>query len=727
GIELTYTDQLTDLNAEKLNKFDGLMIYANSVEIKPDQEKALLDYVESGHGLIPLHCASYCFLNSPKYVALVGAQFQRHGTGTFRTRIAQPDHALLKGFQGFESWDETYVHTKHNEQDRVVLEYREDKDGKEPWSWVRTQGKGRIFYTAWGHDERTFSNPGFHNLVERGVRWTVGKDPQLAGLYADKPTLTAKRTDVKPFEYIEGAKIPFYPPSRQSGKPTDPISKMQKPLAPAESQKHYVMPEGFELQLFASEPQIGKPIAMTWDERGRLWVAETVDYPNEKQPEGVGRDRIRICEDTDGDGRADKFTIFAEKLSIPTSLICVRGGVVVHQAPETLFLKDTNGDDVADVREVLFTGWSVGDTHAGPSNLQYGFDNWLYGIVGYAGFEGTIGGEKQSFRTGFYRFKPDGSKFEFLRNTNNNSWGVGFSEEGVLFGSTANGNPSEYMPIPNRYYEAVRGWSSSVLGGIAGSPNFDAITENVRQVDHHGRFTAAAGHALYTARNYPREYWNRTAFVTEPTGHLIATFVLDAQGAGYSSKMGWDLLASDDEWAAPIVAEVGPDGNVWVIDWYNFIVQHNPTPQGFQNGKGNAYETPLRDKTHGRIYRLVHKDGPKTKPINLSKATPEELVATLKNDNLLWRRHAQRLLVERRKTDVVPQLIALANDQSSDELGLNVGAIHALWTLQGLKALADSNSAATEVAAKALQHPAAGVRRAALQLLPRTEELIVQI
>ncbi|HTN74459.1 MAG TPA: c-type cytochrome, partial [Pirellulaceae bacterium] len=120
-------------------------------------------------------------------------------------------------------------------------------------------------------------------------------------------------------------------------------------------------------------------------------------------------------------------------------------------------------------------------------------------------------------------------------------------------------------------------------------------------------------------------------------------------------------------------------------------------------------------------------DGPKTKPINLSKATPEELVATLKNDNLLWRRHAQRLLVERRKTDVVPQLIALANDQSNDELGLNVGAIHALWTLHGLSALADSHSAATEVAVKALQHPAAGVRRTALQLLPRTEEFIAQI
>lgn len=727
GIELTYTDKMSDINTENLNKYAGLMIYANTVEIKPDQEKALIEYVESGHGLIPLHCASYCFLNSQKYVDLVGAQFQRHGTGTFRTQLAQPDHELLKGFKGFESWDETYVHTKHNDKDRTVLEYRQEKEGREPWTWVRTQGKGRVFYTAWGHDERTWGNPGFHNLVERGVRWAVGQDPQIAGVFADKPAMTAQRADVKPFEYVNDARVPFYPPSKQWGVQAEPQTKMQKPLDPAESQKHYTMPEGFKLELFAAEPQIGKPIAMTWDERGRLWIAETVDYPNEMQRKGEGRDRIRICEDTDGDGKADKFTVFAEKLSIPTSLICINGGVVVHQAPETLFLKDTNGDDVADEKKVLFSGWSTGDTHAGPSNLNYGFDNWLYGMVGYAGFEGRIGGERQSFRTGFYRFRPDGSKFEFLRNTNNNSWGVGFSEDGVLFGSTANGNPSEYMPIPNRYYEAVRGWSSSVLGGISGSPNFAPSTENIRQVDHHGKFTAAAGHALYTARNYPREYWNRTAFVAEPTGHLLATFVMEPQGAGYRSKMAWSQLASDDEWAAPIMAEVGLDGNVWVIDWYNYIVQHNPTPAGFQNGKGNAYETPLRDKKHGRIYRLVHQDAKPVAALSLHNASPEKLVETLANNNLFWRRNAQRLLIERGQDDVVPALLKLTQDQKVDEIGLNPGAMHALWTLHGLGALVAKNVSNVEAVTAALQHPSAAVRRAAIQVLPREAAQTSQI
>jgi hypothetical protein len=747
GIDLTYSDKVADLNPKTLAQYDGLLIYANTERISQEQEKALLDYVAGGKGFIPIHCASYCFLNSDKYVELVGAQFQRHGTGTFRATRSDADHPILKGFAGFESWDETYVHTKHNDKGRTILEFRVDTSGREPWTWVREHGKGRVFYTAWGHDERTWGNAGFQNLIERGIRWAVGQDPGVVPAYAEAPEITPKRKDVKPFEYVDvGKKIPNYTPSRVWGTQGEPLSKMQLPLDPAESLKHYVTPVGFEVQLFAAEPDIQKPICMAFDERGRLWIAETIDYPNEKQPEGQGRDRIRICEDTNGDGRADKFTIFADKLSIPTSLVFYRGGVIVHQAPQTLYLKDTTGDDVADEKIVLFSGWSTGDTHAGPSNLRYGLDNWYYGIDGYSGFAGQIGGERQSFRQGFYRFqmpvlssgeaKPaapwtDGIRFEFLRNTNNNSWGVGISEEGVVFGSTANGNPSEYMPIANRFYESVRGWSSSVLTGIAGNPEFHPITENVRQVDYHHRFTAAAGHAIYTARTYPRDYWNRAAFISEPTGHLAATFLLQQSGAGYRSRNAWNLLASDDEWAAPIAADVGPDGNVWVIDWYNYIVQHNPTPIGFRTGRGNAYETDLRDKKHGRIYRVVYRGEGKeiagATPFSLQGASPAKLVETLKHPNMLWRLHAQRLLVERGERDVAAPLVALVKGQNVDEIGLNVGAIHALWTLHGLGLLEGSHAEALGVATAALMHASAGVRRNAILVLPRNEPALAAL
>jgi hypothetical protein len=474
-------------------------------------------------------------------------------------------------------------------------------------------------------------------------------------------------------------------------------------------------------------------------------VAESVDYPNDlvespkEDPTApvAGHDRIVTLVDTDGDGRADRREVFAEKLSIPTSMLAHEGGLIVAQAPHMLFLKDTDGDGTADVRKVLFSGWGTSDTHAGPSNLTWGLDGWVYGIVGYSGFSGQVAGEKLRFGAGFYRFRPDGSKLEYLRSTNNNSWGCGFSEEGLLFGSTANGNPSEHMPLPNRVYERVRGWSATTLTGIAGSPLMELAPKAfapgesvaIRQVDHHGRFTAAAGHRLYTARVYPKEYWNRTAFVCEPTGHIVAAFQLMPKGAAFSSRMAWDLVASDDEWTAPISADVGPDGQVWVIDWYNYIVQHNPTPAGYETGKRGAYVTPLRDKTHGRIWRVVHGQSPSTSRKTLAQAGPAELVVALRDDNMFWRERAQRKLVERAAgradggRDVVPPLIELVRDASVDAIGLNPGAIHALWTLKALGGLEgpQADSLAVATAHSALGHPSAGVRMNAVKVLPRDQ------
>lgn len=745
GIDMKYTDNLKDINPETLAQFDGLMIYANTDQIDPATEKAMIDYVEAGHGFIPLHCASYCFLNSPKYIDLVGAQFQRHGTGTFRTRMADAQHPIMQGFGGFESWDETYVHTKHNEKGRTVLTYRVNDREKEPWTWVREQGDGRVFYTAWGHDSRTWTNPGFQNLVERGIRWATGQDPAAAGDFPPKqeglmtafdrpmniPSMQKPNKDVEPFDYVDvGAKIPNYTAGESWGTQAEPMTKMQLPLSPEESEKHLVLPKGFEAKLFASEEIFdgGKPIAMTWDAKGRLWLCMTLDYPNELHTSGPGRDRIVVCEDTDGDLQADKVTTFADGLSIPTSLAFYNGGVIVQNGEETLFLKDTDGDDVADERKVIFSGWNMRDTHGGVSNFQYGHDNWIWGMQGYNDSHVVVEGEEQpGFRNGFFRFKPDGSELEFIRSTDNNTWGLGISEEGIIFGSTANGCPSVYMPIPNRYYEGVRGWKASLtLHSMADTYKFDPITDKVRQVDHFGGYTAGAGHSLYTARNYPEGFWNRVAFVNGPTGHLTGAFVISRDGSGFHSTSPFNLVSSDDEWTAPIQAEVGPDGNVWMLDWYNYIVQHNPTPHGFKTGKGAAYETDLRDKRHGRIYRIVYTGEGAKEDKNwaqdLEKAPNEEVIAALSSDNLLWRRHAQRILVERGDMSVVPALIERLSDDSVDSIGLNVGAIHALWVLDGLDAMADPTSDATQAVYASLEHKAPGVRRNAVQVLPNVPE-----
>jgi type 1 glutamine amidotransferase len=168
----TYSVDPADLNDANLAKYDEIIIYANHSKITPEQEKALLDFVASGKGFLPLHSASFCFQNSPAYIALVGAQFQKHKTGEFVTDIVKPDHAVMLGIQPFQVWDETYVHTKHN-NDRTVLMERVDETGREPWTWVRTHGKGRVFYTAYGHDERVWSHPSFHRLVRNGIFWAA--------------------------------------------------------------------------------------------------------------------------------------------------------------------------------------------------------------------------------------------------------------------------------------------------------------------------------------------------------------------------------------------------------------------------------------------------------------------------------------------------------------------------------------------------------------------------
>ncbi len=729
GIDIEYTEDLNALNLKKLSQYDCLIIYGNMTKITPEQEEALLTYVRSGKGFVPLHCASYCFLNSPKYIALVGAQFRRHGGEVFRTEIAKPDHEVMRRFGGFESWDETYVHHKHNDDGRIVLSYRKEGDGKEPWTWVRREGKGRVFYTAWGHDARTWGNPGFQNLVERGIRWVSRKNvasvpAYLADLPFPVPEMTAFAKDPKPFKYVD-AKIPNYIPGRRWGVQKEPGGKMQLPVSPEESMKHHRVPKGFKVELFASEEMLeGKPICMSWDEAGRLWIGETKDYPNDLQPPGKGNDRIRILEDTDGDGKADKTTVFVDKISIPSSIAFYKGGIIVHAQTQTIYFKDTNGDDKADVDVLLFTGWGMGDTHGGASNLQWGLDNWIWGMQGYNYSRFRVAGKEVGFRMGFYRFKPNGSDMEFVRSTNNNTWGMGFSEGGLVFGSTANRNPSVYMPIANRYYEAVRGWGPSTLGSIAKNHLFNPATDKVRQVDQFGGYTAAAGHALYTARTYPKEYWNRTAFVNGPTGHLTGTFVIKQQGTDFKSENLFNLFDSRDEWTAPIMAEVGPDGHVWMIDWYNFIVQHNPTPRGFRNGRGNAYVTDLRDKKHGRIYRIVYDQAEKAERFTLKNASAEKLVSALKHENRFWRIHAQRLLVERGIDDVVPLLGKLIADRSVDSLGLNVGAIHALWTLHGLGVMNEGhplNDAGARLAQSALNHPSWAVRRNAVLVLPRTD------
>ena len=708
GIQLTHVSTPAEaLTSQVLGDYDGLLLYGDHTAITPAQERALVGFVEGGKGLVALNAAIEMFPSSSAYGDLIGARGDRKGSAEFTAEQLQASGTILKGLQPFSTTDDTYTLTKQSAAGRSVLMERVEGGVRTPQTWIRTQGKGRVFYTAYGN-EKTWPVPGFRQLVEQGVLYAV---PDEARKCWDE----LKMPDLK---YEDGHNIPNY-------ENRDPAPKFQLPFTPQESMKFVQVPAGFSLELFASEPDIVKPISFTFDERGRLWVIEAINYPNDVRNGEPGDDRIKIAEDTDGDGKADKFTIFADRLNLPTSLTFANGGVIVSAAPHMLFLKDTDGDGKADVRQIVSTGWGIRDTHAGPSNLQYGPDNYIWGSVGYSGFEGEMNGKKLQFTQGTYRFKPDGSDFEYVTMSTNNTWGLGFTENFDVFGSTANNDPSFLVAIPNRFFEGVEGLPPARGSG----PGYQSAaqfytahytTPYIRQVDVFGGYTAGSGHYFYTARSFPKEYWNRIAFITEPTAHLVGQGIIESKGAGFVTRDGWNLLSGSEEWVAPVHAQVGPDGAVWVSDWYNFIAQHNPTPMGYVNGRGNAYEQPLRDHSRGRIYRVVYKHATPAKKRSLSTTDRAGLLEALASDNMFWRLHAQRLLVERGQKDVVPQLVALVRNKMVDEVGTNGGAFHALWTLQGLGETANPASEGYKAAVEALKHPAAGVRKAAVMVLPKT-------
>lgn len=694
GINLTYSeDPAKTFTAGNLEKYDAVLMYGNwnqNTAMPTEQLSALVSWVEEGGGFVPVHCASACYGGSPEFIKLVGARFKSHGGEEFQVRNVKPKHPILNGLEGYRAWDESYVHDQHGD-DREVLQVRED----EPWTWTRTQGEGRVFYTAGGHDHRVWDLPQFHQLLRNGIFWAVGHENYRLLSSLDLPTLEQEKVS-----------LPGYRERKE-------ITMAQKPLPASESMKLAQVPVGMELSLFASEPDIVNPIFVNWDERGRAFVIETIDYPNNLQAGNIGHDRITICEDTNGDGRADRFTRFAEKLSVPTSLVFANGGVICTNGSEVLFLKDTTGNDRADVREVLFDGFKTHDTHAGVSNLRYGFDGWIYATIGYAGFKGSVGGKRHEFSQGVFRFMPDGSALEFIQNTTNNTWGLGFTEEFDILGSTANGNPSWFTTFAKDVYASV-GLNQARTPAADNNPIFNPMSMDIRQVDQFDKYTAGAGHALYTARRFPSDYHNRIAFVCGPTGKLVGNFEMARDGAGWKATQSHNnLYASADAWSAPVCAEVGPDGAVWICDWYNIIVQHNPTPNrnsagvDARNGKGNAYETPLRDKQHGRIYRVYPKGTPDDANPGIDADKPASLAAALDHPNLFWRLHAQRLISERANKDLAPELERLVKTTEFAP----PHALHALASVgalspQLLESSLNSGQAATRRAAIRLANPA---------------------
>ncbi|PQJ28657.1 PVC-type heme-binding CxxCH protein [Rubritalea profundi] len=688
GINYTYAHQPTALTKENLVKYDALLVYGNHDEINEEQETALLEYSHNGGACVFLHSACGCFRNSEKFIALLGAQFKSHGKGVFRTKIVNPDHPVMKGFPGFECWDESYVHQKHN-QDRVVLQKRED----EPWTWVRTNGKGRIFYTASGHDDRCWSLSEYQDLIYRSIIWTIG----------DKKAQLISKLKLPELQYTE-PKVNIIQGKNWPDKPRDrgvPATHLQQPLSVKDSIKLVQVPVEMAIQVFASEPMIVNPIAINWDNKGRLWAVEAYDYPNSHVTNSPGKDRIKMLTDTNGDGKADTVSVFAEGLTIATSVLPIDKGCITTDGEEMVYLEDSNNDGKSDKRHVIFKGINLYDTHACVSNLHLGMDGWIYATVGYSGVKTTVAGKDYRINQGVFRFKRDGSDFEPIQSTSNNTWGLGFTEQGRILGSTANMNPSFYVGIPKKHYTGT----DLKPRKAPRSDNKDRIfptTIDFLQVDWKDHFTAAAGHSIYTARLFDKSWWNRRAFICAPTAKLVSAPILNSVGSGFKiTNTEQNIYASADAWSAPVAAEVGPDGALYIADWYNAIVQHNVYGANQKKGKGNAYISEFRDRKYGRIYRISPK-GVKVQS-NPKLATLEQQLDALNNDNMFWRIQAQETLRKSGKKAIA----ALRNLAKGDSYA----------TLHAIHVLGQLGEDLTEL--EKMERKTAGVQAALLAYLPR--------
>ncbi len=671
---------------EELDETDVLVIYAEQGNaIEPADRYNLERFLKRGGGLVVLN-QGLAGPNSEWFKTLVGGTLGRSATnsiqGTVGLYLQDYQHLITEGIANFDVQDELFTKVQLLPDAQVLATAFHTAKEIVPQMWVYEKRKARAFVAMQGRSPAIFALPHYRGLLLRGIAW-AGKRPVDSLLRQD---------ELASFAYPAGG-----------------------PTAPAEAAKKIRVSSEFDLSLMASEPAVVKPIAIDWDARGRMWVAITPEYPF-KEGKGRGKDSILILEDINNDGLLDKRSVFYEGLVLPTGFVFHQDGIIVSQAPQILFLRDTRGRDKANKREVLFDGFGTYDTHAVINNLRWGMDGWIYGCQGYSGSQSTnvtnARGEKfGKIGNGIFRFKPDGSAIEQVSSYNGNTWGLDFNTAGELFFSKANGPHISHVVMPERYLARGNLGSATSDKSIEDhqkvSPIFTDPRHEYVQVAPVGVFTAASGCTIYEGGAWPEKY-HGSAFVCEPTVHIVHEDIITRTESPTFDATRRDVeefIAGTDLWFRPVHTRIGPDGAMYLLDFYNQAISHNDI-RGIDHGKGNAAVRPDRDHQHGRIWRIQHKQARPYGIPALDSASSAQLVGALTHPNAWVRLTAQRLLSERQDKSAVPALTSLLTNR------LTHARLHAVWTLHALDSLTDSNL----VAAIGDFHPS--VQNNALRVVP---------
>jgi len=454
-------------------------------------------------------------------------------------------------------------------------------------------------------------------------------------------------------------------------------------LTPAEAQKNFIVPDGFQMRLFASEPDVINPVAMTWDDRGRLWVVELFEYPLGAPKGAKPRDTVKILEDTDNDGRADKVTVFADGLNLATGILCGNGGAYIGQAPHLYFMKDTDGDDVADVKEIVLTGFGLEDRHELLNGFTWGPEGYLYmthGVFTHSKVRDPNDPNDDGVvaNAAVARFHPRTKKFEVFADGTSNPWGIDFDRYGNAFVSAC---------VIDHLFHMAPGGQYLRQGGLWANPYGYASMHSKRGgipsiVDHRHHLAAYSGVQVYQGNQYPKEYQG-TIFMGNIHDNSVHQDRLKRNGSSFTASFEQDFIRSKDGWFRPVAQHVGPDGALWVMDWYDKY-------PCYQNARADPEGV---DRTYGRIWRAVYVGDDKKRKIpsrpvrdmNLAKAPSSQLVEMLGHKNVWQREMAQRILNERRDASTRPALLKqLAQGRTLET------RLHALWTLHGSGLLDDA-------------------------------------
>ncbi|MCA9181987.1 MAG: hypothetical protein KDA51_11060, partial [Planctomycetales bacterium] len=499
-----------------------------------------------------------------------------------------------------------------------------------------------------------------------------------------------------------------------------------QPLSPSDSLASIHVRDGFEVQLVASEPQVIDPVAIDWGPDGKLWVVEMADYPLGIDGNGKPGGRLRVLEDRNEDGYFETSQIFAEDLSFPNGILVWNKGVLVTAAPNILYLEDSTGDGRADVQRVLFSGFLEGNQQLRVNGLRLGLDNWVYCASGshHAGYgsenriTSTITGETHQVGSRDFRIRPDTGEIDpqsgpSQYGRNRDEWGNWFGVQNsrplwhyVLADQDIRRNP--HFAPPDPVVQVVTPLNPLVYPAKAPQKRFHSFNES-------GRFTSACSGMVYgDDLLFARKAHEQNAFTCEPFHNLVQHNIIYDDGVSFSfrrdpAESEFDFFASEDRWCRPVMVRTGPDGGLWVVDMYRYMIEHPDwlPPEGKEELRPHFRSGEDR----GRIYRIVPKGSEHRTATRLAGMSTTELVAALDSSNVWQRDTAQQLLVRKRDLSACEALGEMVSRCTNP-----LARMQAMCTLDGLGALT------SDVLQTALADSQAGVRRQAVRLA--TSDLI---